>query len=97
MRLGVLLGDASYAIYLVHPFPMRAFREVWARLDWTGMAGILSYVSFTVLFFVRNCRGCAPLCGNAAHAGGAAAASGVTFSPEKAPKRVKKRRPSNDI
>lgn len=48
MRLGVLLGNASYAIYLVHPFPMRALREVWARLHWTGMAGIVSYVVFTV-------------------------------------------------
>jgi exopolysaccharide production protein ExoZ len=49
MRLGVLLGDASYAIYLVHPFPMRAFREVWARLHWTGMAGIVSYIAVTLL------------------------------------------------
>jgi exopolysaccharide production protein ExoZ len=49
MRLGVLLGDASYAIYLVHPFPMRALREVWARLHWTGMAGILSYILCTLL------------------------------------------------
>ena len=28
----VLLGDASYALYLVHPFPMRAVRMVLARL-----------------------------------------------------------------
>src|SRR5208337_4658557 len=31
----VLLGDASYALYLVHPFPMRAFELVWLRLGWT--------------------------------------------------------------
>ncbi len=50
LRLGILLGDASYAIYLVHPFPMRAFAVLWQKLHWTGMAGILSYVAFTVLF-----------------------------------------------
>ena len=50
MRLGILLGDASYAIYLVHPFPMRAFAVLWARLHWTGMSGILCYIAATVLF-----------------------------------------------
>ncbi len=29
----VLLGDASYALYLVHPFPMRALRVAMARLQ----------------------------------------------------------------
>ena len=29
----VLLGDASYAFYLVHPFPMRALRVLFARLS----------------------------------------------------------------
>ena len=28
----ILLGDASYALYLVHPFPMRAVRVVFGRL-----------------------------------------------------------------
>jgi exopolysaccharide production protein ExoZ len=28
----VLMGDSSYALYLVHPFPMRALRVVFARL-----------------------------------------------------------------
>jgi len=40
----VRLGDASYALYLVHPFPMRAFELVWLRLGWTGAVGVLSYV-----------------------------------------------------
>lgn len=31
-RVAVLLGDASYAIYLTHPFPMRALAIVWPRL-----------------------------------------------------------------
>ena len=31
-RLGVLIGDASYALYLVHPFVVRPMREVWTKL-----------------------------------------------------------------
>lgn len=31
VRALALLGDASYALYLVHPFAMRALREVFAR------------------------------------------------------------------
>ncbi len=30
----MLLGDASYALYLVHPFPMRALRVAFAGLHW---------------------------------------------------------------
>ena len=40
----MLLGDASYALYLVHPFPMRAFELVWLRLGWTGPAAVLAYI-----------------------------------------------------
>ena len=29
VRWGVLLGDASYALYLVHPFAIRPLREIW--------------------------------------------------------------------
>jgi len=32
------LGNASYALYLVHPFAVRGVREVWVRLD-PGSAG----------------------------------------------------------
>jgi exopolysaccharide production protein ExoZ len=32
VRSLAVLGDASYALYLVHPFAMRALREVFARL-----------------------------------------------------------------
>ena len=32
----VLLGDASYALYLVHPFPMRAIRVAFTRLHATN-------------------------------------------------------------
>jgi peptidoglycan/LPS O-acetylase OafA/YrhL len=36
VRWGVLLGDASYALYLVHPFVIRPLREVWrlAPVEW---------------------------------------------------------------
>ena len=40
----MLLGDASYALYLLHPFPMRGLREVWARLHFGGEVGIASYI-----------------------------------------------------
>ena len=33
----VLLGDASYALYLVHPFPMRLIRVVFSRLPGAGV------------------------------------------------------------
>src|SRR5271165_4197266 len=45
----VLLGDASYALYLVHPFPMRAFEIVWLRLGWTGPAAVLAYIASAVV------------------------------------------------
>jgi exopolysaccharide production protein ExoZ len=31
-RLGILLGDASYALYLSHPLFIRSLREVWLKL-----------------------------------------------------------------
>ena len=43
-RLPLRLGDASYALYLVHPYPMRGLREVWARLGLGGSGGIVSYI-----------------------------------------------------
>jgi len=41
------LGDASYALYLVHPFAMRALREVFARLapSATGLFIVLALVA----------------------------------------------------
>lgn len=32
LRLAHLLGDASYSLYLVHPFVIRVTREIWLRL-----------------------------------------------------------------
>ena len=37
----VLLGDASYALYLVHPFPMRAVRVAFARAPELGAPAYL--------------------------------------------------------
>jgi len=43
-RLFRLLGDASYALYLTHLFPMRALREVASRLHVSGGIGITLYI-----------------------------------------------------
>jgi peptidoglycan/LPS O-acetylase OafA/YrhL len=43
-RFGVMLGDASYALYLVHPFVIRATREMVAQLGLFGMIGGWTYV-----------------------------------------------------
>lgn len=44
VRSLALLGDASYALYLVHPFAMRALRELFLRLapDATGLFIVLA-------------------------------------------------------
>lgn len=39
------LGDASYALYLAHPFVMRALQLVWLRLHWTGATAAWAYVA----------------------------------------------------
>jgi len=31
-RIGLLLGDASYSLYLIHPFILRPFAKIWAKL-----------------------------------------------------------------
>ncbi len=31
-RAGLLLGDASYSLYLIHPFILRPFAKIWAKL-----------------------------------------------------------------
>lgn len=47
VRALALLGDASYALYLVHPFAMRTLREVFARLapGATGLFILLALVA----------------------------------------------------
>ncbi|WP_332681494.1 acyltransferase family protein [Bosea sp. (in: a-proteobacteria)] len=47
VRLLARLGDASYALYLVHPFAMRAMRELFSRLapGATGLFVILALIA----------------------------------------------------
>ena len=44
LRLGVLLGDASYAMYLFHPFAMRSFTVLEARLGHQNELGGVIYL-----------------------------------------------------
>jgi exopolysaccharide production protein ExoZ len=30
-KIGLLLGDASYSLYLIHPFALRPFRTIWVK------------------------------------------------------------------
>ncbi len=47
VRSLAILGDASYALYLVHPFAIRALREVFARIapNATGLFIVLALVT----------------------------------------------------
>ena len=45
-RIGAAVGDASYALYLVHPFAIRAGREVVWR---SGLAGVVGPWTFVIL------------------------------------------------
>jgi exopolysaccharide production protein ExoZ len=44
-RLGLLIGDASYSLYLIHPFALRAFGKIWIKFIGTH----LPVWSFTLL------------------------------------------------
>lgn len=39
----IWLGDASYALYLVHPFPMRALSIVWRQVHLAGLPEAVGY------------------------------------------------------
>ncbi len=41
----LLIGEASYALYLVHPFAMRAVSVLWRALHLTGPAAAAGYVA----------------------------------------------------
>ena len=47
MRALVGLGDVSYALYLVHPFAMRALAFAWLRTGFVSRPGVLCYVALT--------------------------------------------------
>ncbi|HET7882655.1 MAG TPA: acyltransferase [Acetobacteraceae bacterium] len=44
-RTWLLLGDASYALYLVHPFAMRAASLLWLRLHLAGPVAAATYAA----------------------------------------------------
>jgi exopolysaccharide production protein ExoZ len=48
LRLGVRLGDASYAMYLVHPFVMRALTILGAHLQGLGEWAGVGYVAVSL-------------------------------------------------
>ena len=31
-RVGMLIGDASYSLYLIHPFIIRPMQKIWVKL-----------------------------------------------------------------
>jgi exopolysaccharide production protein ExoZ len=43
-RLGVRIGDVSYALYLVHPFVIRPIAEVSGRMGISGPAGLWGFI-----------------------------------------------------
>lgn len=47
-RFGAALGDASYAVYLIHPFAIRAGRELVTRGGLGSMIGPWSFVTFAL-------------------------------------------------
>ena len=48
----VLLGDSSFALYLVHPFAMRAVQLFWHWLRLTGPGAAVAYVATSLLLAV---------------------------------------------
>jgi peptidoglycan/LPS O-acetylase OafA/YrhL len=50
-RWAVVLGDASYALYLVHPFPMRALRLLFARLPGFDVPIVYALVTLLLCIF----------------------------------------------
>ena len=51
-RWGVILGDASYALYLLHPFVIRALRELVSR---AGLATLIGPWGFVALSLACAC------------------------------------------
>ena len=49
IRWGVILGDASYALYLLHPFVIRALRELVTRTAIAALVGPWGFVMLSIL------------------------------------------------
>ncbi len=43
LRFLTLLGDASYAMYLIHPFIIRPLRLLWQKTGWADVAGAFAF------------------------------------------------------
>jgi exopolysaccharide production protein ExoZ len=50
----LLLGDASYALYLIHPFAMRPVGLIWQRFHLTGAVAAAGYVLSALLLAVAG-------------------------------------------
>jgi exopolysaccharide production protein ExoZ len=37
IRIGMLMGDASYSLYLIHPFMLRALSKIWPKIEGTAL------------------------------------------------------------
>ena len=48
IRWGVVLGDASYALYLLHPFIIRALRELVTRTALAALIGPWAFVMLSI-------------------------------------------------
>jgi exopolysaccharide production protein ExoZ len=59
IRWGVVLGDASYALYLLHPFVIRALRELVTRTTIAAQIGPWGFVMVSIL-----CAAAAAICVN---------------------------------
>ncbi len=50
----LVLGDASYALYLVHPFSMWAVRIIWHWLHLSGSIAAVAYAAVSLLLAVST-------------------------------------------
>ena len=48
IRWGVIVGDASYALYLLHPFVIRALRELVTRSALASLVGPWGFVMLSI-------------------------------------------------
>jgi peptidoglycan/LPS O-acetylase OafA/YrhL len=48
----LLLGDASYALYLIHPFSMRAVGLFWRWLHLSGPVAAAGYIATSLLLAI---------------------------------------------
>ncbi|RYE84794.1 MAG: acyltransferase, partial [Hyphomicrobiales bacterium] len=51
LRLAVLLGNASYSLYLVHPFALRPLRNLWTQF----VGGALPLTAYVVVATAASC------------------------------------------